>query len=275
MPFDIISPARPRSAARSLARPQPHSADAGARGKSPALISPTPTDGVAGRAAHRKLLNAGRLYCADTCSFHSRVESWPRHSRPRGVVVSIVRDNPITAARQRRSLRRLVALIDDAVQKGARAVALEPASRDPSRSQARADDSGRRERQQAVLKEEIFGPVCRSKLHSLDQADREDQRAAAAGSLYMSGGDAAAAGRCSTGPTAAAEHRRHAWHFSTKICVRRDRRIGNRAYHGGADFSLTHQKAVFVQTRSSFTWLCARRTEALRASPRAAGKKIA
>mgnify|MGYP003694357705 CR=1 FL=1 len=119
-------------------------------GKSPALDPrPTPTSELRRRGSRPASCSTPgrRALRRTTHSFpRDRVDALVAAlSRQRGIALSIVwRQSPTTAASSTTlTTARLVALIDDAVQKGARAVMPEPDVRRPLRAmpQARADDT--------------------------------------------------------------------------------------------------------------------------------------
>ena len=235
-------------------------------GKSPALIHADADLRVAApRLATGKLLNAGQTCIAPDYALvpASRVDALA--AAIRDSVASLYpsfRDNPdYSSIVNDAHYRRLVALIDDAVQKGARAVALEPgvtATLAPIRKLAPTMLVGVND-SMAVMKEEIFGPVLPIEAYdSLDQAiDRINARPRPL-SLYMFGGDTAARkavlDRTTAGGVTVDDTLLHFSNDNLPFGGIGASGIG--AYHGERGFlTFTHQKAVFIQSRVSFTWL--------------------
>jgi coniferyl-aldehyde dehydrogenase len=157
--------------------------------------------------------------------------------------------------------RRLIALIDDAVKKGARAVAVDTgaaATKAPSRKLpptvlAGVNDS------MAIMKEEIFGPVLPIEAYdSLDQAIGKINARPRPLSLYMFGGDAVARRRVLEQTAAGGVTIDDTLlHFSNEnLPFGGIGASGIGAYHGERGFlTFSHQKSVFIQPRLSFTWM--------------------
>jgi len=235
-------------------------------GKSPALIHADADLRVAApRLATGKLLNAGQTCIAPDYALvpASRVD----------VLVAAIRDSVASLYPSFREnpdyssivndahYRRLVALVDDAVQKGARAVALEPGvttTPSPIRKLAPTMLVGVND-SMAVMKEEIFGPVLPIEAYdSLDQAIDKINARPRPLSLYMFGGDTAARMKVLDRTTAGGVTIDDTLlHFSNEdLPFGGIGASGIGAYHGERGFlTFTHQKAVFIQSRLSFTWL--------------------
>jgi coniferyl-aldehyde dehydrogenase len=235
-------------------------------GKSPVLIHADADLTVAApRLATGKLLNAGQTCIAPDYALvpASRVDALA--AAIRDSVASLypsVHDNPdYSSIVNDAHYLRLTALIDDAVQKGARAVTLDPSAATARISNRKlaptilvgVNDS------MAVMKEEIFGPVLPIEAYdSLDQAIDKINARPQPLSLYMFGGDAAARRRVLEGTTAGGVTIDDTlWHFSNEnLPFGGIGASGIGAYHGERGFlTFTHQKAVFIQPRLSFTWL--------------------
>ena len=157
--------------------------------------------------------------------------------------------------------RRLVALIDDAVRKGARAVALDESAAPagmPNRRLAPTILVGVND-SMAVMNEEIFGPVLPIEAYdSLDEAIARINARPRPLSLYMFGGDAQARRRVLEQTTAGGVTVDDTLlHFSNEnLPFGGIGASGTGAYHGERGFlTFSHQKAVFSQPRMSFTWL--------------------
>ena len=235
-------------------------------GKSPALIHADADLRVAApRLATGKLLNAGQTCIAPDYALvlASRVDALA--AAIRDSVASLYpsfRDNPdYSSIVNEPHYRRLVALIDDAVQKGARAVALDPdvtTTPSPIRKLAPTILVGVND-SMAVMKEEIFGPVLPIEAYdSLDQAIDKINARPRPLSLYMFGGDAAARKKVLDRTTAGGVTIDDTLlHFSNEnLPFGGIGASGIGAYHGERGFlTFTHQKAVFIQSPLSFTWL--------------------
>lgn len=235
-------------------------------GKSPALIHADADFRVAApRLATGKLLNAGQTCIAPDYALvpAGRVDALA--AAIRDSVASLYpsfRDNPdYSSIVNDAHYRRLVALIDDAVQKGARAVALEPGvmtTLSPIRKLAPTILVGVND-SMAVMKEEIFGPVLPIEAYdSLDQAIDKINARPRPLSLYMFGGDTAARRTVLDRTTAGGVTIDDTLlHFSNEnLPFGGIGASGIGAYHGERGFlTFTHQKAVFIQSRLSFTWL--------------------
>jgi coniferyl-aldehyde dehydrogenase len=235
-------------------------------GKSPALIHADADLRVAApRLATGKLLNAGQTCIAPDYALvpASRVDALA--AAIRDSVASLYpsfRDNPdYSSIVNDAHYRRLVALIDDAVQKGARAVALEPdvtTTPSPIRKLAPTILVGVND-SMAVMNEEIFGPVLPIEAYdTLDQAIDKINARPRPLSLYMFGGDAAARKKVLDRTTAGGVTIDDTLlHFSNEnLPFGGIGASGIGAYHGEHGFlTFTHQKAVFIQSRLSFTWL--------------------
>jgi coniferyl-aldehyde dehydrogenase len=235
-------------------------------GKSPALIHADADFGAAApRLASGKLLNAGQTCIAPDYALvpASRVDALAAAIRDSAASqYPSFRDNPdYSSIVNDGHYRRLAALIDDAVQKGARAVALDPgaaAARTASRKLAPTILVGVND-SMAVMKEEIFGPVMPIEAYdSLDQAIDKINARPRPLSLYMFGGDAQARKMVLDQTTAGGVTIDDTlWHFSNEnLPFGGIGASGTGAYHGERGFlTFTHQKAVFIQPRLSFTWM--------------------
>ena len=235
-------------------------------GKSPALIHADADLRVAApRLATGKLLNAGQTCIAPDYALvpASRVDALA--AAIRDSVASLYpsfRDNPdYSSIVNDAHYRRLIALIDDAVQKGARAVVLEPnvtTTLSPIRKLAPTILVGVND-SMAVMKEEIFGPVLPIEAYdSLDQAIDKINARPRPLSLYVFGGDTAARRAVLDRTTAGGVTIDDTLlHFSNEnLPFGGIGASGIGAYHGERGFlTFTHQKAVFIQSRLSFTWL--------------------
>jgi coniferyl-aldehyde dehydrogenase len=231
-------------------------------GKSPALIhADADLRAAAPRLATGKLLNAGQTCIAPDYALvpANRVDAWATAIRDSAAsLYPSFRDNPdYSSIINDAHYRRLTALIDDAVQKGARAVAVDigtEASRKlPPTVLVGVNDS------MAIMKEEIFGPLLPIEAYdSLDQAIEKINARPRPLSLYMFGGDAAARrkvlDRTAAGGVTIDDT---LLHFSNEnLPFGGIGASGIGAYHGERGFlTFSHQKAVFIQPRLSFTWL--------------------
>jgi coniferyl-aldehyde dehydrogenase len=235
-------------------------------GKSPVLIhADADLQAAAPRLVTGKLLNAGQTCIAPDYALvpASRVNAWAAAIRDSAAsLYPSFRDNPdYSSIVNDAHYRRLVALIDDAVQKGARAIALDPgapSSGTPIRKLAPTILVGVNDGM-AVMKEEIFGPVLPIEAYdSLDQAIAKINARPKPLSLYMFGGDAAARRRVLERTAAGGVTIDDTlWHFSNEnLPFGGIGASGIGAYHGERGFlTFSHQKAVFIQPRLSFTWL--------------------
>jgi coniferyl-aldehyde dehydrogenase len=235
-------------------------------GKSPALIHADADLAVAApRLATGKLLNAGQTCIAPDYALvpASRVDALAAAVRDSAVsLYPSFRDNPdYSSIVNDAHYRRLTALIDDAVHKGARAVAVDPgavAPDMPGRKLAPTVLLGVND-SMAIMKEEIFGPVLPIEAYdSLDQAIGKINARPRPLSLYMFGGDAAARRRVLERTAAGGVTIDDTLlHFSNEnLPFGGIGASGIGAYHGEHGFlTFTHQKAVFIQPRLSFTLL--------------------
>ncbi len=235
-------------------------------GKSPALIHADADFGtMVPRLLTGKLLNAGQTCIAPDYALvpASRVEEFTAFvgGAARSQYPSF-RGNPdYTSIINDAHHGRLTALIDDAVRKGARAVPLETGPAAGSSADRRlaptllvgVNDS------MAVMNEEIFGPVLPVEAYDgLDQAIGRINARPRPLSMYMFGGDARARRRVLDQTTAGGVTVDDTLlHFSNEnLPFGGVGASGLGAYHGERGFlTFTHQKAVFVQPRLSFTWL--------------------
>ena len=235
-------------------------------GKSPALIhADADLAAAAPRLATGKLLNAGQTCIAPDYALVPASCVDALAAAVRDSVVSLYpsfRDNAdYSSIVNDAHYRRLTALIDDAVRNGARAVAADPGAAAPDAASRKlaptvlvgVNDS------MAIMKEEIFGPVLPIEAYdSLDQAIGKINARPRPLSLYMFGGDAAARRRVLERTAAGGVTIDDTLlHFSNEnLPFGGIGASGIGAYHGERGFlTFSHQKAVFVQPRLSFTWL--------------------
>jgi coniferyl-aldehyde dehydrogenase len=235
-------------------------------GKSPALIhADADLRAAAPRLATGKLLNAGQTCIGPDYALvpASRVDALAAAVRDSAAsLYPSFRDNPdYSSIVNDAHYRRLTALIDDAVRKGARAVAVDPgaaAPDAPSRKLAPTVLVGVND-SMAIMKEEIFGPVLPIEAYdSLDQAIGKINARPRPLSLYMFGGDAAARRRVLERTAAGGVTIDDTLlHFSNEnLPFGGIGASGIGAYHGERGFlTFSHQKAVFIQPRLSLTWL--------------------
>ena len=235
-------------------------------GKSPALIhADADLAAAAPRLATGKLLNAGQTCIAPDYALvsASRVDALAAAVRDSAVsLYPSFRDNPdYSSIINDAHYRRLSALIDDAVKKGAHAVAVDPgaaAPAAPGRKLAPTILVGVNDTM-AIMKEEIFGPVLPIEAYdSLDQAIGKINARPRPLSLYMFGGDAAARRRVLERTAAGGVTIDDTLlHFSNEnLPFGGIGASGIGAYHGERGFlTFSHQKAVFIQPRLSLTWL--------------------
>lgn len=235
-------------------------------GKSPALIH---ADADLGTAVPRlltgKLLNAGQTCIAPDYALvpAKRVDEFTEFvaGAARSQYPSFRGNADYTSIINDAHHGRLTALIDDAVSKGARAIPLEAGTAADASSDRRlaptllvgVNDS------MAVMNEEIFGPVLPIEAYDgLDQAIARINARPRPLSMYMFGGDAPARRRVLDQTTAGGVTVDDTlWHFSNEnLPFGGVGASGLGAYHGERGFlTFTHEKAVFVQPRLSFTWL--------------------
>jgi len=235
-------------------------------GKSPALIHADADFGTAvPRLVTGKLLNAGQTCIAPDYALVSagRVDELAAAIRDCAAAqYPSFRDNPdYTSIVNDGHYRRLTALIDDAVKKGARAVALDggvAAARAPDRKLAPTVLVGVND-SMAIMNEEIFGPVLPIEAYdSLDQAIAKINARPRPLSLYMFGGNAIARREVLDRTTAGGVTIDDTLlHFSNEnLPFGGIGASGIGAYHGERGFlTFTHQKAVFIQPRISLTWM--------------------
>jgi coniferyl-aldehyde dehydrogenase len=243
-------------------------------GKSPALFHADADFGTAvPRLLSGKLLNAGQTCIAPDYAMvpAKRVDEFAASiaDAARSQYPSFGGNPDYTSIINDAHRRRLTALVDDAVRKGARAVALgagNAVARDSGNAAGAVPD--RRltptlligvNDSMAVMNEEIFGPLLPIEAYDgLDQAlDRINARPRPL-SMYMFGGDARTRRRVLERTTAGGVTVDDTlWHFSNEnLPFGGVGASGLGAYHGERGFlTFTHQKAVFVQPRVSFTWL--------------------
>jgi coniferyl-aldehyde dehydrogenase len=235
-------------------------------GKSPALIhADADVRTGAPRLAAGKLLNAGQTCIAPDYALipADRVDAWIAALRDSAASLypSFASNVDYSSIVNDGHYRRLTELIDDAVRKGARAVALDGSVTSAPMSNRRlaptilvgVNDG------MAVMNEEIFGPVLPIEAYdSLEQAIARINARPKPLSLYMFGGDKQARRRVLEQTTAGGVTVDDTlWHFSNEnLPFGGIGASGTGAYHGERGFlTFSHQKAVFIQPRLSFTWL--------------------
>jgi len=235
-------------------------------GKSPALIHADADFGAAAaRLATGKLLNAGQTCIAPDYALvpTSRVDALAAAVRDSAAsLYPSFRDNPdYSSIVNDAHYRRLTELINDAVRQGARAVAVDTGAEAPDASSRKLAPTvlvGVNDRM-AIMKEEIFGPVLPIEAYdSLEQAIDKINARPRPLSLYMFGGDAAARRRVLEQTAAGGVTIDDTLlHFSNEnLPFGGIGASGSGAYHGERGFlTFSHQKAVFIQHRLSFTWL--------------------
>ena len=235
-------------------------------GKSPALIhADADFREAAPRLVAGKLLNAGQTCIAPDYALVpvGRVDAFAAAIRDSAAsMYPSFRDNPdYSSIINEGHYQRLVALIDDAVKKGARSIKL-------GHGAAEADKTRRKISptilvgvgdNMAVMNEEIFGPILPIEAYdSLDDAiDRINARPRPL-SLYMFGGERAARRSVLERTTAGGVTIDDTLlHFSNEnLPFGGIGASGVGAYHGERGFlTFTHQKAVFSQPRLAFTWM--------------------
>jgi coniferyl-aldehyde dehydrogenase len=235
-------------------------------GKSPVLIHADADFGVvAPRLTTGKLLNAGQTCIAPDYALvpADRVDELAAAIRDSAAALyPSFWDNPdYTSIVNDGHYRRLTALIDDAVKKGARAIALDAgaaAGHTAVRKLAPTVLVGVNDGM-AVMNEEIFGPVL--PIEGYDDLDQAIERINARPrplSLYMFGGDAVARrnvlDRTTAGGATVDDTLLHFTNENLPFGGIGASGIG--AYHGERGFlTFTHQKAVFIQPRLAFTWM--------------------
>ena len=235
-------------------------------GKSPALIhADADVRTAAPKLAAGKLLNAGQTCIAPDYALvpATHVDAWAAALRDSAAsLYPSFGENPdYSSIINDGHYRRLAALIDDAVKKGARAVTIDTGAASVRRSNRTlaptillgVNDS------MAVMREEIFGPVLPIEPYdSLDQAISKINARPRPLSLYMFGGDTGARRRVLEQTTAGGVTIDDTLlHFSNEsLPFGGIGASGIGAYHGERGFlTFSHQKAVFIQPRLSFTWL--------------------
>ena len=167
-------------------------------GKSPALIDPScPMDATLDRLAWGKLINAGQTCIAPDHVLIGRAQVEPfvqtLQQSMRRLYPRFVGNPDYTAIISERHLQRLQALVEDARQRGARVIELEPAPPTGSTRQMPpvllldVDDS------MLVMQEEIFGPILPIVVVAdMQQAIARVQRMERPLALYWFGQDAQA-----------------------------------------------------------------------------------
>ena len=229
-------------------------------GKSPALFAPDADLALtAPRLMSGKLLNAGQTCIAPDYALvpADRLDAFVAAITKAALALypSFSRNPDYTAIVNERHFRRLTALVDDARERGAKIIPLNPSDAKPDRTSRKlppvlivgVDDT------MAVMREEIFGPLLPIETYeSLDDAvarisarphplafyyfGREGKRSAKVLKETLAGG-------VTVNDTL--------WHFAHKnLPFGGVGASGSGAYHGEASFlTFTHRKPVFVQPR--------------------------
>ena len=235
-------------------------------GKSPALFAPDADLALcAPRLMAGKLLNAGQTCIAPDYAlvpqgaeerFVAAVERAAAALYP-----TYEANADYTSIVDERHYRRLTGLVDDARAKGARIVALNPASESPdpsSRKLLPALIVGANE-SMAVMQEEIFGPLLPIETYAtLDDAVARINARPHPLAFYYFGRDSVRRGNVLKETFAGGVTVNDTlWHFAHKnLPFGGVGASGSGAYHGEAGFlAFTHRKPVFVQPRWAATRL--------------------
>ena len=234
-------------------------------GKSPALVH----DGAdlamtASRLAAGKLLNAGQTCIAPdyVLAPAARADALAQAiaANVRSMYPSLAGNPDYTSIVNASHHARLTRLVDDARQKGARVIAVNPgeAGLDGSRKLAPTillDVTS----DMAVMQEEIFGPVLPIESYaSLDEAIATINARPRPLALYAFGGDRAARQRVLAQTVAGGVTLDDTlWHFcNEELPFGGIGMSGIGAYHGERGFlTFTHEKPVFAQPRVALTWM--------------------
>lgn len=235
-------------------------------GKSPAiLMDDADIELAAPRLVMGKLLNAGQTCIAPdyVLAPAARVDALVQAiGKSVAALYPTLGANPdYTSIASDRHYARLIALIDDGVDKGAHVVRLNPGNEMlPERARKLAptlligahDDM-------AAMREEIFGPVLPIETYStLDEAIAKINSRPRPLALYAFGGDAAVRERVLRETVAGGVTLNDTlWHFSNEaLPFGGVGASGIGAYHGERGFlAFTHEKAVFSQPRYALTRL--------------------
>jgi coniferyl-aldehyde dehydrogenase len=234
-------------------------------GKSPALVhAGADLAVIAPRLAAGKLLNAGQTCIAPDYVLAPAGSVEPLAQR---IAESVLAMYPTLAANpdytsiiNDRHRERLLALIDDAKAKGARAIVINPASEvldGATRKLAPTILIGVTP-DMAVMQEEIFGPILPIEAYAtLDAALSVINERPRPLALYMFGGDRAARRRVLAQTIAGGVTIDDTlWHFcNEELPFGGVGASGIGAYHGERGFlAFTHEKPVFTQPRIALTW---------------------
>ena len=235
-------------------------------GKSPALVSErADLDVAVPRLVAGKLLNAGQTCIApDYVLAPAGIADALAEAIGKSVAAFYPRlaANPdYTSIVDERHYARLTGLVDDAVAKGARALALNPGNEllpERSRKLAPTVLVGVRD-DMAVMQEEIFGPVLPIETYAtLDDAIAKINARPRPLAMYAFGFDGNARGRLLEKTVAGGVTLDDTlWHFSNEeLPFGGVGASGIGAYHGERGFlAFTHEKAVFTQPRLALTWM--------------------
>jgi len=235
-------------------------------GKSPAIVADdADIELLAPRLVMGKLLNAGQTCIAPdyVLAPAARVDALVQAIGKNVVAFypTLAANPDYTSIASDRHYARLMALIDDAVDKGARAERFNPGNEMlPERARKLAPTVlvGVRD-EMLAMREEIFGPVLPIETYStLDEAIAKINSRPRPLALYAFGGDDAVRQRVLRETIAGGVTLDDTlWHFSNEaLPFGGVGASGIGAYHGERGFlTFTHEKAVFSQPRFALTWL--------------------
>jgi len=235
-------------------------------GKSPAIVADdADIELLAPRLVMGKLLNAGQTCIAPdyVLAPAARVDALVQAIGKNVVAFypTLAANPDYTSIASDRHYARLMALIDDAVDKGARAERFNPGNEmllERARKLAPTVLVGVRD-EMLAMREEIFGPVLPIETYStLDEAIAKINSRPRPLALYAFGGDDAVRKRVLRETIAGGVTLDDAlWHFSNEaLPFGGVGASGIGAYHGERGFlTFTHEKAVFSQPRLALTWL--------------------
>lgn len=235
-------------------------------GKSPAVVCGDADLGVvAPRLVTGKLLNAGQTCIAPDYVLAPRERVEELVDALKASVASLyptLGANPdYTSIASDRHYARLVGLVADAEEKGARAIRINPGKELlPERARKLQPTLLLDVRDNmAVMREEIFGPVLPIEAYaSLDEAIARINARPRPLALYAFGGAGAARERVMRETVAGGVTLDDTlWHFSNEsLPFGGIGASGIGAYHGERGFlAFSHQKAVFIQSRFALAWM--------------------
>ena len=237
-------------------------------GKSPALVADgADLDTVAPRLAVGKLLNAGQTciapdyVLAPAARADALVEALSRAIAQ--LYPSVGANADYASIVNERHYARLNGLVDDAVAKGARAVALNPGNEHLPASARKLAPTllvGVRD-DMAVMQEEIFGPLLPIETYAtLDDAIAKINARPHPLAMYAFGFRGGPRDRLLRKTLAGGVTLDDTlWHFGNEeLPFGGVGASGIGAYHGERGFlTFTHEKSVFVQPRFALTWMLA------------------